>query len=450
MFDGLQARLAEIFKKLKSRGKLTEPDVNLALREVRMALLEADVNLGVVKDFTRKVKERAIGEEIWKSITPGQLVIKFVKDELVELLGGQSHYLQFSGDGISVIMLVGLQGSGKTTTAGKLAKHLSLKGHKPLLVAADIYRPAAVDQLKVLGKQLDFPVFSMDGAKPVDICKLALKDAAVKGRDVIIIDTAGRLQIDEVLMDELFAIKSSMKPDEVLLVVDSMTGQEAVNVANSFNEKVDINGVILTKLDGDARGGAALSIKSVTGKPIKFVGVGEKLDALEPFHPDRMASRILGMGDVLSLIEKAEQTMNEDKARELEKKILNEEFDLEDFLEQLRQMKNMGPLDQILSMMPGFNQVKGLKDIQLPENELNQIEAIICSMTKEERKNPRILNASRKRRISLGSGTHVSDVNKLLKQFDMSRKMMKQFSGGGMFSKKNKKKFKGMKLPLFK
>jgi len=432
MFDSLTQRLGDIFKNLRRRGKLTEDDVNTVLREVRIALLEADVNLKVAKEFIARVREKAVGEQIWKSLTPGQLVVKIVRDQLAELMGSEAVRLNLSSQPPTLIMVVGLHGSGKTTTIAKLALHLRDNGHKPLMVAADIYRPAAITQLQVLGGQIDVPVHALgDKVKPLDICRSAVKRAEGEARDVILIDTAGRLHIDEELMHEVAELKSELHPHEVLLVVDSLTGQDAVNIAERFNQEVGIDGVVLTKLDGDARGGAALSVRHVIGKPIKFVGVGEKLHALEPFHPDRMASRILGMGDVLSLIEKAEQAMDQEKALELEEKIRAEEFTLEDFLGQLQQVRSMGPLDQILGMLPGFAHVKELKNLDVDERQLKRVEAIIQSMTREERDYPSILNASRKRRVARGSGTTVADVNRLLKQYEMLRKMMKQMVAPG-------------------
>jgi signal recognition particle subunit SRP54 len=437
MFESLQEKLSSIFKKLRSRGKLTENDVELALREVRQALLEADVNLKVVREFVNKVKEKAVGEAVWKSLTPGQLVIKFVKDELIALMGSESAKFTLASQPPTVIMIVGLHGSGKTTSAGKLAGHLKEKGHHPLLVATDIYRPAAIQQLKVLGEKLNVPVYTLgEKQSPVNICRGAMKAAASGGRDVVIIDTAGRLHIDEELMKELVEVRDNIKPHEILLVVDAMTGQDAVNIAEHFNEALNIDGVILTKMDGDARGGAALSVKAVTGKPIKFVGVGEKLDALEVFHPDRMVSRILGMGDVMGLIEKAEAAFDIEKAEEFEKKLRTSELSLDDFLGQLQQVRSMGPLDQLLDMIPGMSGMGAMKNVVVDEKQLNRIEAIIKSMTPHERLNPVILNASRKRRVADGSGSVVADVNRLLKQYDMAKKMMKQLSGMGKGKKK--------------
>jgi len=445
VFEGLADKLQGALQKLKSKGKLTENDVKEAMREVKLALLEADVNFKVVKDFIDKVKGRAVGSEVMESLTPGQQVIKIVNEELTALMGTTQSKLIFSPKPPTIIMLVGLQGAGKTTTAGKLGGHLKKMGKRPLLVAGDIYRPAAIKQLEVVGKQLDIPVFTMgDKISPIDIAKAGLEHANKHGNDVMIIDTAGRLHIDEALMDELESIKIVARPQEILLVVDAMTGQDAVNVAESFNEKLGIDGVILTKLDGDTRGGAALSVRAVTNKPIKFAGMGEKLDDLEPFYPDRMASRILGMGDVLSLIEKAQENFDEKKAKELEQKIRTQEFTFDDFLDQLQQMKNMGPLSQLLELIPGANS-KQFKNLEINEKELVHVEAMIKSMTKQERKNPGIINGSRRKRIALGSGMTVNKVNNLLKQFDQTKKMMKQFSDMGKSSKKSGKS----KFPFF-
>ncbi|SCY84759.1 signal recognition particle protein [Alkaliphilus peptidifermentans] len=427
VFEGLAEKLQNTLHKLKGKGKVNEKDVNDAMREVKMALLEADVNFKVVKDFVNKVKERAIGAEVLESLTPGQQIIKIVNDELTILMGTTQSKINFSSKPPTVIMLVGLQGAGKTTTGGKLAKLIKKQGKRPLLIAADIYRPAAIKQLQVVGGQVDVPVFSMgDKQNPVDIAKAGLEHAISNGNDVIIVDTAGRLHIDDELMGELQSIKSNIKPHEILLVVDSMTGQDAVNVAEHFNEKLGIDGVILTKLDGDTRGGAALSVRAVTNKPIKFAALGEKLDDIEIFHPDRMASRILGMGDVLSLIEKAQANFDEKKAKELENKIKTQSFTFDDFLDQLQQMKNMGPISQLLEMIPGAG--KQLKGLEVNEKELVHIQAIIQSMTKQERQNPSLLNGSRRKRIAAGSGTSVQQVNRLLKQFEQTRKMMKQFA----------------------
>ncbi|WP_027726077.1 signal recognition particle protein [Tuberibacillus calidus] len=430
-FESLADRLQETFKKIRGKGKVSEADVKEMTREVRLALLEADVNFKVVKDFINKVKERAVGQEVLKSLTPGQQVIKVVQDELTELMGSEVSKLKIAQKPPTVIMLVGLQGAGKTTTTGKLANYVRKQLNKnPLLVAADVYRPAAIKQLETLGKQLNMPVFSLgDQANPVDIAKQGLEKAKADHHDIVFIDTAGRLHIDEAMMEELRQIKAAVNPDEVILVVDAMTGQDAVNVAESFNESLDITGVILTKLDADTRGGAALSVKAVTGKPIKFAATGEKLDALEPFYPDRMASRILGMGDVLSLIEKAQASVDEEKAKEMEKKLRDLSFTLDDFLDQLAQIRKMGPLEDLLAMMPGMNKVKGLKNVKIDEKQLSHIEAIIRSMTPQEKADPDIINASRKKRIANGSGTSIQDVNRLLKQFKDMKKMMKQMMG---------------------
>jgi len=447
VFESLADKLQQTFKKLRGRGKLSEGDVSEALREVRMALLEADVNFKVAKDFVARVKERAIGQEVLGSLTPAQQVIKIVNDELTELLGGTQSRISISSRPPTIIMLVGLQGAGKTTTAGKLAHLLKRQNKKPLMVAADIYRPAAIKQLQVLGEQLDIPVFALgDQESPVTIAEKAIQHALAYARDVVIIDTAGRLHINEELMGELKSIKQTVRPHEILLVVDAMTGQDAVNVAESFNNALGIDGVILTKLDGDARGGAALSIKSVTGRPIKFAGMGEKLDALETFHPDRMASRILGMGDVLSLIEKAQTSINLEQAQEMEKKLRKESFTLDDFLEQLQQVRKLGPLDQILGMLPGMGNMKKLQGMEFDEKELKRVEAVIQSMTRKERRDPSLINGSRRKRIASGSGTKVQDVNRLLKQFTEARKMMKRFQE----MQKSGKKGGGFKLPFMR
>jgi signal recognition particle subunit SRP54 len=443
MLDNLSEKLQAAFKKLKGRGKLNEKDVNAAMREVKLALLEADVNFKIVKEFVKIVKERCIGSEVLESLSPGQQVIKIVNEELTNLMGEEISKIEYSSKTPSVIMMIGLQGAGKTTTSGKISKLLKDKDHKkPLLVACDIYRPAAIKQLKIVGEQLDIPVFSMgDKVDPVNIAKASIEYAKKNLLDLVILDTAGRLHIDENLMEELINIKREVDPKEILLVVDSMTGQDAVNVAKSFDEKMGISGVVLTKLDGDTRGGAALSVRRVTGKPIKLIGVGEKLDQIEEFYPDRMASRILGMGDVLTLIEKAEKAFDEEKAIELQKKIKSNKFDFEDFLEQMEQMRNMGSMSDILKMIPGMNS-KALKGVNLDEKELDKTQAIIRSMTSEERKNVKLINGSRKKRIAEGSGTTARDVNKLIKQFKESKKMMQQMSsmkgmgnmlsGGGM------------------
>ncbi len=426
-FEGLASRLQNVFGKLKGKGKLSEDDVNEAMREVRLALLEADVNFKVVKEFIAKVKEQAIGQEVLKSFTPGMVVINIVNKELTELMGGSQSKLARANKPPTVIMMAGLQGAGKTTTSGKLAKFLQKQNHRPLLVAADIYRPAAIKQLQVLGEQIKVPVFSLgDQASPVSIAEGGLQHAKDNGHDYLIIDTAGRLHIDESLMEELQEIRKAVEPDEILLVIDAMTGQDAVNVAESFHKQLELTGVILTKLDGDTRGGAAISVKAVTGCAIKFTATGEKVDALEAFHPERMASRILGMGDMLSLIEKAQSNIDADKAAEMERKMRNNEFTFEDFLDQMEQVKKMGPLDQIMEMMPGMNKAKG--NMKVDEKQLGRVEAIVKSMTRKEKQKPEILNASRRKRIADGSGTSIQDVNRLIKQFEDMRKMMKQFS----------------------
>ncbi|KYD07185.1 signal recognition particle protein [Saccharococcus caldoxylosilyticus] len=443
-FEGLSERLQNVMNKIRGKGKVTEADVKEMMREVRLALLEADVNFKVVKDFVKRVSERAVGQEVLKSLTPGQQVIKVVKEELTELMGGEQSKIAVASRPPTVVMMVGLQGAGKTTTTGKLANLLRKRyNRKPLLVAADIYRPAAIKQLETLGKQLNMPVFSLgDQVSPVEIAKQALEKAKEEHYDYVLIDTAGRLHVDEALMDELKQMKEVAKPDEIFLVVDAMTGQDAVNVAQSFHERLGITGVILTKLDGDTRGGAALSIRAVTNTPIKFVGMGEKLDALEPFHPERMASRILGMGDVLTLIEKAQAAVDEEKAKELEQKMRTATFTLDDFLEQLGQVRKLGPLDEILKMLPGANKIKGLNNIQIDEKQISRVEAIIRSMTKEEKMHPEIINGSRKKRIAKGSGTSVQEVNRLLKQFDEMKKMMK------MMTNMPKGKKRGFKFPF--
>ncbi len=430
IFEGLADRLQETFKKLRGHGKLTEEDVSEAMREVRMALLEADVNFKVVKDFVKRVKERAVGQDVLETLTPAQAVIRIVNEELTELMGGTQSRLNFSPQPPTVVMMVGLQGSGKTTTAGKLARNLKKQGKRPLLVADDIYRPAAVKQLQVLGEQLEIPVFSMEpGTDAVTIARNALEHASSHALDVVLIDTAGRLHINEELMQELRSVKSEVHPHEILLVVDAMTGQDAVNVAESFHKELGVDGVVLTKMDGDARGGAALSVKAVTGCPIKFVGMGEKLDALEPFYPDRMASRILGMGDVLSLIEKAQSVYDAEEAKKIEKKIRKNDFTLDDFLDQLQQIRKMGSFGDILGMLPGMGNVKkqleGV-DVDLNGKEIKHVEAIIRSMTPAERADITIVNGSRRKRIAQGSGTRIQDVNKVLKQFAEMRKMMKK------------------------
>ncbi len=431
-FEGLSNRLQEITRKMRGKARITESDLKEMLREVKLALLEADVNYKIVKEFINTIQEKALGQDVLKSLTPGQQVVKIVKDELVELLGGVESKVNFTPNPPTIIMLVGLQGSGKTTTAGKLANLFRKQGKKPLLVACDVYRPAAIKQLQVVGAQLNIPVFSNEQSKDVvHIAKQAINVAISKLNDVIILDTAGRLQIDEQLMQELKNVKTTVKPHEILLVVDSMTGQEAVNVADTFNKEVGIDGIVLTKLDGDTRGGAALSVKKVTGKPIKFAATGEKLSDIEVFHPDRMAQRILGMGDILSVIEKAEETFDMEQAEKLEKQMRKREFDLDDYLAQLRQVKKMGSFSSLLKMIPGMNQ---LKDVKVDDKEFERIEAMICSMTKQEKRNIKILNGSRRQRIAKGSGTSVQEVNKFIKSFEMTQKMMKQLKSnkGGM------------------
>ena len=449
IFEGLSDKLQGALGKLKSKGKLTEKDVKDAMREVKLALLEADVNFKVVKDFIKKVQERCVGQDVMTSLTPAQHVIKIVNEELTSLMGDVQSKVMISSKPPTIIMMVGLQGAGKTTTSGKLGNYLKKQGKKPLLVACDVYRPAAIKQLQVVGEKLDIPVFNMgDKESPVNIAKAGLSHAIKNNHDLVIIDTACRLHIDETLMDELKSIKSEVKPHEILLVVDSMTGQDAVNVSESFDEALGLDGVILTKLDGDTRGGAALSIRAVTQKPIKFIGMGEKLDDLEPFYPDRMASRILGMGDVLSLIEKAQDAIDMEKAKELEQKMKKQDFDFEDFLTQMEQIENMGPLDKVLGMIPGMGNLKNqLGDVDLNGKEMRRTKAIIQSMTLEERRNPQILNASRKRRIAKGSGTSVQDINRLVKQLNEMKKMMKMFMGN---QKGIKKRGALSGLPFFK
>ena len=442
IFENLAEKLQSTLKNLKGKGKLTEKDVDLAMREVKLALLEADVHYKVVKDFIKKVKERSIGSEVMESLTPGQQVIKIVNEELSELMGGVQSKINISSKPPTVIMLVGLQGAGKTSTAGKLALNLKKQGKQPMLVACDVYRPAAIKQLEIVASGAGAIFYSEEGnTNPVEIATKGYEKAKTLGYDIVIIDTAGRLHIDENLMDELKNIKSSIKPHEIMLVVDSMTGQDAVNIAESFDQTLGIDGVILTKLDGDTRGGAALSIKAITKKPIKYAAVGEKLEDLEQFYPDRMASRILGMGDVMSLIEKAQSAFDEDKAKEMQAKMKSSDFTFDDFLDQMQQIKKMGPLKNLLEMIPGMSQMKQLKDVDIDDKELVKIEAIIQSMTKKERQNPSIINASRKKRIAMGSGTHVSQVNRLLKQFEESKKMMKQFTNMSKSMKKGKMKF---------
>ncbi|HEC98552.1 MAG TPA: signal recognition particle protein [Nitrospirae bacterium] len=439
MFDSLSEKLEGIFSKLKGRGFLKEEDVDVALRELRLVLLEADVNFRVVKDFITRLREKAIGKEVLESLTPGQQVVKIVHEELIELLGSKNERILFAPNPPTVIMMIGLQGSGKTTTAAKLANLFKKQGRRPMLVAADLQRPAAIDQLITLGAQIDVPVFSSrDEKDPVALSSASLQRARLDARDILIIDTAGRLHVDEELMSQLKGVKDTVSPDEVLFVADAMTGQDAVTVAKSFNEQTGIDGIILTKMDGDARGGAALSIRAVTGKPIKFIGVGEKIDMIEPFHPDRVASRILGMGDVLSFIEKAQEAVDVKEAEALQKKITEETFTLEDLKDQLRKIKSMGPIENLLSMIPGMG--KQLKGVQVDEKEFSRVEAIINSMTPRERRNPHILNGSRKKRIALGSGTTVTHVNRLLKQYKEMKRMLKMFKG----KKGRKGKFRGL------
>ncbi len=434
MFESLTEKLESIFKKLKGKGLLKEEDVDAALKEIRLALLEADVNFRVVKDFIQKIREKAVGKEVLESLTPGQQVVKIVNDELCNLLGKSNVRIQLAPNPPTIIMMVGLHGSGKTTTSAKLAKLFKKEGRRPMLVAADLQRPAAIDQLITLGSQIDVPVFySREEKNPVNLCIDSIKKSRLDGRDIIILDTAGRLHIDESLMTELKEIKKNVNPKEVIFVADSMTGQDAVNIAKNFEDQIGIDGIILTKMDGDARGGAAISIISVTGKPIKFIGTGEKIDMLEPFYPDRIASRILGMGDVLSLIEQAQKTFDQKEAEKLQKSIMEDTFTFEDLRDQLRKMRNMGPLENLLNMIPGFNKIK---DINVDERELVKVEAIINSMTKKERKDYSIINGSRRRRIALGSGTTVTDVNRVIKQYIEIKKMLKMFKGK-----------KGFKLP---
>ncbi|RKO68108.1 signal recognition particle protein [Desulfofundulus salinus] len=455
MFEGLAEKLQETFRKLKSKGRLTEADVDEAMKEVRRALLAADVNFQVVKSFVARVKERAVGQDVLSSLTPAQQVIKIVRDELAGLMGGTQSKLNLAPKPPTVVMMVGLHGAGKTTTAAKLANLMRKQGRRPMLVAGDVYRPAAIKQLQVLGEQLGIPVFSMgDRHTPVDIARAAVEHAVKQGRDLVIIDTAGRLEINEEMMAELETLKAAVRPHEILLVVDAMTGQVAVNIAETFNKRLGLDGVVLTKLDGDTRGGAALSIKAVTGCPIKFVGVGEKLDALEPFHPDRMADRILGMGDVLTLIEKAQANFDAEQVARLNKKIRSADFTLDDFLEQLQEVKKLGPIQQIISMIPGLGNMKKLKELgDIDDRELVYVEAIIKSMTPWERAHPHEINGSRRRRIARGSGTTVQKVNSVLKQFEQTRKMMRQLAEMGKGGKKGGKLprnlFLGKDNPLF-
>ena len=428
-FEGLTEKLSAAFKKLRGKGRLSEADVKEAMKEIRMALLEADVNFKIVKEFVAKVSERAVGADVLESLTPAQMIVKIVNEELTALMGGESTKLTISPKPPTVVMMVGLNGAGKTTNCAKLAAFMKKQyGKRPLLVACDTFRPAAIDQLETVGRQVDIPVFQMGQENPVKIAKAAIRHAQQHGNDMVFLDTAGRLHVDEALMNELKSIKAEVQPNEILLVVDAMTGQDAVNAAQSFNEWLDIDGVMLTKLDGDARGGAALSVKAVTGKPIKFIGTGEKLDMIEPFHPERMASRILGMGDVLTLIEKAEQALDQKKAAELEQKMRANKFTLADFYDQLLQIRKMGPMQDLLGMIPGMG---SMKNVQVDESALGRVEAIILSMTPYERENPACLNSSRKRRIALGCGQKVEDINRLLKQFDQMQQLMKQMNGKG-------------------
>ena len=434
-FEGLTAKLNAAFKKLRGKGRLSESDIKEAMREIRLALLEADVSYKVVKDFVKTVSERCVGRDVLESLTPAQMIVKIVNEELIALMGSENQRITISPKSPTVVMLVGLQGAGKTTNGAKLAGLFKKQGKRPLLVACDIYRPAAIKQLEVVGGQLDIPVFQMGQENPVKIAKAAIRHAQQHGNDMVFLDTAGRLHVDEALMNELKSIKAEVQPSEILLVVDAMTGQDAVNAAQSFNEWLDIDGVMLTKLDGDARGGAALSVKAVTGKPIKFIGTGEKLDMIEPFHPERMASRILGMGDVLTLIEKAEQALDQKKAAELEQRLRQNKFTLADFYDQLVQLKNMGSMQDLLGMLPGMG---SMKNVQVDEKALTRVEAIIQSMTPYERENPTCLNSSRKRRVALGCGQKVEDINRLLKQFEQMQQMMKMMNGKG-----NKRKMFG-------
>ena len=447
MLESLTEKLSNALKRFRNKGKLTEADVKEGMREVKLALLEADVNFKVVKDFVKNVSERAVGEAVMESLLPAQQIVKIVNEELISLMGSESPKLEIASRPPTVVMMVGLQGAGKTTHAAKIASMYKKKGKNPLLVACDVYRPAAVQQLEIVGETVGVPVFSMGtGISPVKIAKAGVEHAKKQGHDMVFIDTAGRLQIDEVLMAELADIRKVTDPTEILLVVDAMTGQEAVNVAKAFNDLLDITGVVLTKMDGDARGGAALSVRYITGKPIKFIGTGEKLDMIEPFHPDRMASRILGMGDVLSLIEKAEAAIDKKQAEEMERKLREASFTLDDFLEQMNQLKKMGNIEQLLSMVPGVN-ASALKGVNMDEKQMARTEAIILSMTRKERDKPEIIDGSRRRRIAQGSGTKVEDVNRLLKQFDQMKKMMKQMSGmkpsrmGGLFGKGKRSPF---------
>jgi signal recognition particle subunit SRP54 len=446
MFDNLSEKLQRVFKNLRGEGKLTAANMESALREIRMALLEADVNFRVVKQLMENIKQKAMGEEVLTALSPSQQVIKIVRDELIKILGSHESKLRFANEPPSVLLITGLQGSGKTTSTGKLARWLSKNGHRPLMVSVDVYRPAAREQLRVIARDISLPIYTgtAEETQPVDLARSARKEAVNSGRDVLLVDTAGRLHIDEALMVELQQLKELLTPVEILFVADAMTGQDAVKSADEFHKRVGITGVILTKMDGDARGGAALSIRHVTGQPLKFVGVGEKFDALEPFYPDRVASRILGMGDVLSFIEKAEEVIDKKKAVEMQRKLIDNEFTLDDFRDQIRQLKKLGPLESVLSMMPQVGILKDLKNVKVDENEITHVVAIIDSMTPKERANHMIVNGSRRRRIAKGSGTSVQEVNQLLKQYSQARKMMKSFSGGFLGKKLGK-----MKLPVF-
>jgi signal recognition particle subunit SRP54 len=447
MFENLSEKLQRVFKTLRGEGKLTAANMEEALREIRVALLEADVHFRVVKQFIAAVREKAMGEEVLTALSPSQQVVKIVRDELIKVLGSHQARLRFANEPPTVFLIVGLQGSGKTTSTGKLARWLSKNGHSPLMVSVDVYRPAARQQLSILGRDLKLPVYEGDpGASPLELARGARREAIQTGRDVLLVDTAGRLHIDDALMEELGRLKEALEPAEILFVADAMTGQDAVKSAEEFHRRLGITGVILTKLDGDARGGAALSIRTITGQPLKFVGVGEKLDALEPFHPDRMASRILGMGDVLSLIEKVEEAIDRKQAEKMQEKLLENEFTLEDFRDQLRQLRKIGPLESLLRMMPEIGPLKGIKNVEVDENEITRVVAIIDSMTPQERRNHMIINGSRRRRIARGSGTTVQQVNQLLKQYVQAKKMMKTFTGGSM-GKRLAKKMGKMNLP---
>lgn len=440
MFENLSSKIEQAIKRIRGQAKISEENIEEGLREVRRALLDADVNFNVAKKFIDDVKEKALGQEVKGSLTPGQVIVKIIHDELVALMGSSKTDIAMSNQSPTIIMVAGLQGSGKTTFCGKLARHLKKKGKQPLLVAGDIYRPAAIDQLKMLAEQINIPVFSVEGVNPVDLAVQSIEYAKRYARDVVIIDTAGRLSIDEEMMQEVANIKEKVSPHEILFVCDAMTGQDAVNTAKAFNERLSFNGVVLTKMDGDTRGGAALSIRAVVEKPIKFISMGEKLENLEPFYPDRIASRILGMGDVLTLVEKAQQQFDEAEAKELEDKIRKNEFTLEDFLQQLRQIKKMGSLRDLLGMLPGMD--KALRNVQIDDKAFSRVEAIILSMTKNERHNPKIINGSRRRRIALGSGTQVQDINRLLKQFEEMQRMMKQMTKGN-----TKNMLRNLKMP---